>query len=93
MSGVAAASMADISDMTEAFRTSSVVAQTYGASLEDVAVGLGLLSQIGIKGSTAGTALRQGYVELAGVSKQAKKAMQEVFKLNIQNAISLFNQH
>jgi TP901 family phage tail tape measure protein len=83
MSGVAAASMADISDMTEAFRTSSVVAQTYGASLEDVAVGLGLLAQIGIKGSAAGTALRQGYVELAGVSKQAKKAMQDVFKLNI----------
>lgn len=74
----AATSMADVSDMSQAFRQASVVAQQYGVSLRDTATGLALLSQAGIRGSAAGTAFRQMYNELIGSSKKARAAMEEL---------------
>lgn len=74
----AATSMADVSDMSQAFRQASVVAQQYGVSLRDTATGMALLSQAGIRGSAAGTAFRQMYNELIGSSKKARAAMEEL---------------
>ena len=58
-------SLASVKDMSEAFKTASVLAQTYGVSLTDTSIALEMLAQIGIKGSAAGTATRNTYTELA----------------------------
>lgn len=79
----AAVSMSSVSDMTEAFKQSSTVAQQFGATIQDQSVALALLAQVGIKGSAAGTAVRNMYVELTGTSKKAKDILQNTLKLDI----------
>ena len=74
----AAISMASVEDMSEAYRQASVVAQEYNVSLKDTALSLALLSNIGIKGSAAGTAMRQMYNELSGASEKAQKVMKNM---------------
>jgi TP901 family phage tail tape measure protein len=74
----AAVSMASVTDMSGAFRQSTAVAQMYGVALEDTAVGLALLAQSGIRGTMAGTSLRQMYNELAGSTVKARKALDEL---------------
>lgn len=74
----AASSMANVTDMTQAFRQSTTVAMQYGVSLQDTATALAVLSQAGIRGSAAGTAFRQMYNELMGSSKKARAALEEL---------------
>lgn len=74
----AAVSKASVEDMSEAFKASTVVHKQYGASLNDVALGLALLSNLGVKGSAAGTALRNMYVDLAGRTDKVSKLMQKL---------------
>ena len=76
----AAASMASVVDMAAAFRTSSSLATLYKVELKDVAVGMALMAQAGIRGQAAGTAMRQMYVELTGTTKKAAEALK---RLNI----------
>lgn len=78
-------SMASVESMTESFRQASVVAQQYGVSLRDTALILGLLSQIGIKGSAAGTAMRNMYTELMGTSKKARDVLKNTLGLEVWN--------
>ncbi len=54
------------------------VAKAFGASMEETAALAGLMANSGIKASQAGTALRSGFLRLAGPPKQATKAMQEL---------------
>lgn len=54
------------------------VAKAFGASMEETAALAGLMANSGIKASQAGTALRSGFLRLAGPPKQAAKAMQEL---------------
>lgn len=51
------------------------VANAFGASLEETAALAGLMANSGIKASQAGTALRSGFLRLAGPPKMAQKAM------------------
>ena len=60
----AADTMASVSSMSESFKVSSVVAEQFGLTLNDTAEGLGILAQIGIKGSAAGTSFRNLIVGL-----------------------------
>ena len=60
----AADSITSVDAMAESFKTASVLAQTYGVSLQDTAYALRGLAQIGITGSAAGTSLRNMYQEL-----------------------------
>ena len=53
-------------------------AKAFGASMEETAALAGLMANSGIKASQAGTALRSGFLRLAGPPKQATKAMQEL---------------
>jgi TP901 family phage tail tape measure protein len=75
ISKAAAVSKASVENMGEAFKTASTLNSTYGASLEDVAVGLAALANVGIRGSAAGTALRNMYVDLSGRTKEVREAM------------------
>lgn len=71
----AAISKSSVESIGEAFKTSSVVHKQYGASLEDVGLGLAALSNLGIQGTAAGTALRNMYVDLSGRTPAVAKAM------------------
>lgn len=51
----------------EAFKYAAPVAGALGYSVEDVAVAMGLMANNGIKGSMAGTAMRQTFTSLNGV--------------------------
>ena len=54
------------------------VAHAFGASMEETAALAGLMANGAIKASTAGTALRMGFLRLAGPPKKAAKALDEL---------------
>ena len=54
------------------------VAHAFGASLEETAALTGLMANSGIKASAAGTALRSGFLRLAGTSAKSTKAIEEM---------------
>ncbi len=54
------------------------VAHAFGASMEETAALAGLMANSGIKASQAGTALRAGFLRLAGPPKMAAKAMEQL---------------
>jgi TP901 family phage tail tape measure protein len=64
----AALSMSSVESLSEAFKSASSVNRLYGVSLEDIGTSLGVLSNLGIKGTAAGTALKNFYKELAAES-------------------------
>ncbi len=74
----AAVSMASVDAMTNSFRVASVVAQQYGVTLEDSAMSLMFLSQIGIKGTAAGTAMTNFYTQMMAGTGPAVKAMKQL---------------
>ena len=77
----AADTMASGQSMAEAFRTASVVAQQYKVTLEDTAVALGMLANIGIKGGAAGTSYRNMITEL---NKGSGKAAEGIKALGVE---------
>jgi len=82
----AAVSKSSVESIGEAFKTASVINKQYGISLEDVGVGLAALSNLGIQGSAAGTALRNMYADLSERTPKVAKAMESVgMKLRDQN--------
>lgn len=78
VSKAAAISMSSVEGMMESFRASSIVAQAYGVSLKDAATAQALLANIGIRGSAAGTAMRQMYSELSGATASTREAMRRL---------------
>ncbi|WP_207413563.1 phage tail tape measure protein [Enterococcus hirae] len=67
---VANATAAGFSDMGEAMKYVGPVANTIGFSMEETAAAIGLMSNNGIEGSIAGTALRGALTRLLKPSKQ-----------------------
>lgn len=64
--------------MGETFKYVAPIAGSLGADVDDVAVSIGLMASAGIKGSMAGTALRQMFTRIAtnaGASSKALGAM------------------
>lgn len=74
----AAESKASVADMSNAFKTASAINQQFGVSLEDTAVNLALLANAGIKGTAAGTSLRNMVSDLSGRTKHAQAALREL---------------
>jgi TP901 family phage tail tape measure protein len=77
----AADTMSSVTNMSEAFKTSSVVAQQYGLTLDDTARSLGMLAQIGITGSAAGTSYRNMITEF---NKGTGRAAEAIKKMGVQ---------
>ena len=74
----AARTNAQTEDMGEAMKYIAPVAKAMGQSLEETAAAVGIMSDAGIKGSQAGTALRGAFSRLAKPSKEAKKTMKDL---------------
>ncbi|EES48845.1 phage tail tape measure protein [Clostridium botulinum] len=71
----ASATNSDVTDLGETMKYAAPVAQALGISFEDTAAASGLLSNANIKGSQAGTVLRQTMARLASPTKEAAKVM------------------
>lgn len=78
LAGAANASIADISDIGVSLKYVGGVANIAGLSFEDTATAISLLAKAGIRGSTAGTSLRQMIVSLGGATKPAREALKEI---------------
>lgn len=74
----AAKTNAEASDMGEALKYVAPQAHAAGLSLEETSAAIGLLSDNGLKGSTAGTTLAQALMRVQKPSAEAKKAMDKL---------------
>lgn len=72
LAGAANASIVEVEDLGVSLKYAGGTANALGIPLEDVIDALGLLGTYGIKGSTAGTSLRQTMLSLGGTTKAAK---------------------
>ena len=68
----------DLTEMTEVFKTVGPVAKTAGVSLEQVSGMIGVMANVGVKGSIAGTAIKNTMLNLSSPSKEAAKRLKEV---------------
>lgn len=71
----AADTNAKVSDLGASFKYVAPIAGTLGYTLEDVAVAVGLMADAGIKGTSAGTALRSVLSRLSSPTDQVAGAM------------------
>ena len=84
--GAADASVAEVSDLTDAMYTFGPTANQYGWSLQDTNTALAILSERGIRGAEAGTALRSMMTNMMRDTKEAKGALDTL-------GISLYDQN
>jgi TP901 family phage tail tape measure protein len=68
---VTAATNTDFTDLGEAMKYVAPIAKNAGLSLEETASSVGILSNAGVKGSVAGTALKNAILQLSKPSKAA----------------------
>ncbi|APM40474.1 phage tail tape measure protein [Clostridium kluyveri] len=73
----ASATNSDVTDLGETMKYVAPVSASLGISLEDTAAAAGLLSNQNIKGSQAGTVLRQAMARLASPTEEAADVMKE----------------
>lgn len=78
LAGAANASIADIDDIGVSLKYVGGVANAVGLSFEDTAVAISLLAKAGIRGSTAGTSLRQMLVSLGGATGPARDTLKDL---------------
>lgn len=74
MAKAAAMGVLSMSDLAETMKYAGSVADGLGLSLEETSAAIALLSNKGIKGSEAGTALRAGLLEIQSKGKELEKA-------------------
>lgn len=68
----------DVRGLGEAFKYAAPVAGALGYTVEDTSIAIGLMSNAGIKGEKAGTALRTMFSNLAKPTKAMKNQMDEL---------------
>lgn len=78
LAGAANASIADISDLGVSLKYVGGVAHTAGLGFEDTLTAISLLAKAGIRGSTAGTSLRQMIVSFGGATEPATEALKKL---------------
>lgn len=69
---------ADVRGLGEAFKYAAPVAGALGYTVEDTSIAIGLMSNAGIKGEKAGTALRTMFTNLAKPTKAMQNKMEEL---------------
>lgn len=84
-----AESKTSVESFSNAMKTASVINKQYGVSLVDTATQIAALSQLGIEGTAAGTAVRNMYADLSGRSKQVAAVLKSQ-GLEMRNATGEF---
>lgn len=77
LSATCANSATNITDLYEAMKYAGSTANLFGISLEETSAALGVLANMGIKGSDAGTALRSMLLRLAAPTAKAAEVLKE----------------
>lgn len=77
LSATCANSATNITDLYEAMKYAGSTANLFGISLEETSAALGVLANMGIKGSEAGTALRNMLLRLAAPTTKAADVLRE----------------
>lgn len=78
LAGAANASIVDVQDLGVSLKYVGGVAASLGVPFTDVNTALAILGENGIKGSTAGTSLRQVLLGLNGSTEKAKNALEQL---------------
>lgn len=78
LAGAANESMVEVQDLGVSLKYAGGVAASIGIPFTDLNTALAILGRYGIRGSTAGTSLRQMMVGLVGNSKKASVTMKEL---------------
>ena len=78
LAGAANASAIDVTDLGESLKYVGPVAKNAGVSIEDTASALAILGNQGIKGSSAGTALRGIIAQLSPTTKRASEEFKKL---------------
>jgi len=78
----AAASMSSVDSISNAFKSAAAVGEVYGASLQDIALGLAAVANLGIQGTSAGTALKNFYKDLSASTQKVTNTLRDM-KLGI----------
>jgi len=91
LAGAANASIVDVTDLGVSLKYAGGVASSLKVPFADVNTALAILGVNGIKGSTAGTSLRQILLGLNGSTKKAKVALQELGIITADGANEFYN--
>ena len=75
LAATAANSNTNVNMLGESFKYIATTAGSYKASVEDTALALGLMANMGVKGTQAGTSLKNALVNLTKPTKQQAAAM------------------
>lgn len=78
MSRAAADSTTNVAELFESIRMGGAFAATSGASIEQFTAMAGVLANRGIKGSEAGTAIRNSFLHLTKVTPEATRTMKKL---------------
>lgn len=74
----AAASMSSVDSISNAFKSAAAVGEVYGASLQDIALGLAAVANLGIQGTSAGTALKNFYKDLSASTQKVTNTLRDM---------------
>lgn len=77
LSSTAAHSATNVLDLAEAMKIAAPVATTAGVSIEETNAALGVLANVGMRGTDAGTGVKQMLIALSAQTPKAKKALAE----------------
>lgn len=91
LAGAANSSTVEIEDLGVSLKYVGGVANSISLPVEDVVDALALLGKAGIRGSTAGTSLRQILVSLTGTSKRAKGVLEDLGIITADGANKFFD--
>lgn len=72
------ASSVEVTDLSDSLKMSGSVLGGYGQSLDDTTTALALMGNQGIKGSDAGTSLKQMFISLAAPTDKARNLMKNL---------------
>lgn len=76
LSKVTASSNTNLDQLAEAMSKVAPVAQKFGLDIQETASAVGLLGNIGVQGTEAGTALRRAFLNLAAPASTARKMIE-----------------
>lgn len=78
LAAITASTNVDMIQLSETMKFAGPVAAQFGASLEDTAAAAGLLGNVGIQGTNAGTALKNAFLAFSAPASQARKLLDAV---------------
>jgi TP901 family phage tail tape measure protein len=90
IAGAANSSAIGVNDFKFSLSAAGAVAATVGVSFEDLATGIALMGNAGIKGSDAGTSLKTMLLSLASPTKEARNVLRELGVITADGANQFF---